>query len=381
MRLIVDGVFFQFRRRTGIARVWQSILQRMAHDRHLEIALLDRGGCPPLDGIEVVPFPSYTSSNTAADSFLIDELCHELRADVFTSTYYTTPVSVPAVLVVYDMIPEIVGFDLSARAWQEKQIAISFASYYACISENTQSDLLKVYTAIDRARTVVAPCGVDVDVFRPRDAEAVATFRDRLKIMKPYYMVLGLREGYKNVSLLFRAARQMKDTALEILCVGGEPEIPADLMARLPANVAARRLDLSDDDLACAYAGAEALIYPSLYEGFGLPVIEAMACGCPVITTQHGSLKEIAGDAAHFISGRDEEELRRAMTAVRDSKCRRRLIESGIRRAAGYDWNVTARGIYELLRKASDERGSPAMQRFLSEWKRLRMIQAEVDTS
>ena len=101
--------------------------------------LLDRGNCPAIDGIERVEFPSYKlTANTAADSLMIEKYCRELGADVFSSTYYTTPMSIPSVLIVYDMIPEVLGFNLGGRMWKEKELAISFASYYACISENTR---------------------------------------------------------------------------------------------------------------------------------------------------------------------------------------------------------------------------------------------------
>ena len=145
MKLVVDGVFFQLTY-SGIARLWSSILPRLATVPELDIVLLDRGNCPAFDGIERVEFPSYSlDANTATDSLLIDKYCRQLGAEVFSSTYYTTPLAIPSVLIVYDMIPEVLRFNLSGRSWQEKQIAVSFASYYACISENTRADLNRFY--------------------------------------------------------------------------------------------------------------------------------------------------------------------------------------------------------------------------------------------
>jgi glycosyltransferase involved in cell wall biosynthesis len=380
MKLLVDGVFFQIAQ-TGIARVWSTILRRLAGYPDLEIVMLDRGGCPLIDGVQRVEFPSYTWTQTAADSLLLNQICQSLKVDVFTSTYYTTPTTIPSVLLVYDMIPEVLGFDLNQRGWQEKQIAISFASYYACISETTRSDLGRFYPAT-KNRSIVAYCGVDRDVFRPLDKSRTEEFRKKLNISKPYYLLVGAREqlsGYKNGSLVFKAAREIRDLEIEILCAGGEPEIPPALLAVLPANVTARRVDFTDDELACAYSGAEALIVPSRYEGFGMPVIEAMACGCPVICTNRGSLKEVAADAAISISGDDEDELRSAMRSVRDPATRRRLIESGLQRVSPYDWNVMTRLVHGLLEKARQDCGSPEMADFTKEWSRLRTIQAEVD--
>jgi glycosyltransferase involved in cell wall biosynthesis len=381
MRLVVDGVFFQLAH-TGIARVWSSILPRLANYSSLKIALLDRGNCPSIKGIEKVDFPSYKlHANSAADSFLIEKYCTELDADVFLSTYYTTPVSTPAVLVVYDMIPEVLGFNLSDRAWQEKAIAVAFASYCVCISENTRSDLNCLYPST-LGRSIVTQCGVEREIFRPCDHSRLQNFKRQFGIAKPYFVLVGSREqghGYKNAKLVFDAAREMRDFEFEIVCVGGEQVIDPDSLVRLPTNVSARRLDLTDEELACAYSGAEALVFPSLYEGFGLPVIEAMACGCPVVTTKNGALAEISGDAAIFVSGRDEDELRRAMSSVRTPSHRKQLVERGLRRAALYDWDVMARGLHGSFKKAQEDGETSAMKDFFDRWKKLRRIQAEVE--
>jgi len=383
MKLVVDGVFFQLAN-TGIARVWSSVLPRLAHYQDVEIVLLDRGNCPSFDRVERVDFPSYTmNAYTAADSLLIEKYCGDLNADVFSSTYYTTPVSTPSVLIVYDMIPEVMGFNTAGRTWQERQLAISFASYYACISENTRSDLSRHYPATTK-RSSVTHCGVEHRIFRPQDRSRVDDFRKRFGLSKPYFLLVGSREedhGYKNSIHAFNAAREMRDFAFEFLCVGGEEDINPDTLFGLPANVSARRVDLTDAELACAYSGAEALVFPALYEGFGMPVVEAMACGCPVITTKNGSLREVAGDAALFISGRDESEMRNAMMSVREVAHRAQLIEKGLQRASLYDWDAMTQGFHGLLKSAHEERETAAMRSFFDHWKRLRYIQAEVDVA
>ena len=106
-RLLVDGVFFQINT-TGIARVWRSILEILAASGRFEIYFLDRGHAPEIKGMQYIPFPKKTLfAHCAADSFLIQKVCDLYRIDVFTSTYYTSPISTPMVLMVYDMIPEL----------------------------------------------------------------------------------------------------------------------------------------------------------------------------------------------------------------------------------------------------------------------------------
>lgn len=383
MRVLVDGVFFQLAK-SGIARVWSSCLSRLAAYPEVEITILDRGACPDFAGVRRIPFPSYSARSTADDSFLIEKISDQIGADVFTSTYYTSPVRTPMLLMVYDMIPEALGFDLSARMWQEKTIAIMFARRYLCISHNTKSDLRKFHPHIAENRVDVAHCGVEREIFRPRPRADVDAFRARHHINNRFLMLAGSREqhaGYKNAQLLFRSLRKLNDDSLDIVCVGGEPDIPSEWRAMLPRRTQVLRLDLSDDDMACAYSAASALVYPSLYEGFGLPVAEAMACGCPVITTRYGSLEEVAGSAAEFISGHDEAELVTAIRRVCEPNRRADLTERGLERSTAFCWDRMTQSLYEALESAAACRARPSTQRFFDDWSRLRAIQAAVDTS
>ena len=148
----------------------------------------------------------------------------------------------------------------------------------------------------------------------------------------------------------------------------------------MPSDIALKRLDLSDTELIKAYSGAAALIYPSLYEGFGMPVVEAMACGCPVVTTHHGSLREVAGDAALIISGYDESEMLAALHDVRRPETRSLYIARGIAKAKEYDWRSSEALLYALSRLAMRDGRDARQQQFFSEWRRLRTLQASVDT-
>src|SRR5205814_8821256 len=143
----------------------------------------------------------------------------------------------------------------------------------------------------------VVPLGVE-ELFRPASPDEVAAFREAHGIDRPYFLLVGERrglDGYKNGELLFRALHGWSElSAHDVVCVGGQTHIEPELRLAGP-KVRTRQLPLSDEELRLAYAGAIALVYPSRYEGFGLPVAEAMACGCPVITTKLASLPEVAG--------------------------------------------------------------------------------------
>ena len=381
MKLLVDGVVFQ-RPKTGIGRVWVSLLSRFARIPNLEIVMLDRGGCPEIADVRLEPFPAYTTSETAADSLLIQEACDRLAADLFTSTSYTSAVTTPQVQMVYDMIPEVMNFDLSDRASKEKQLTLNYASHFACVSANTRHDLLHFYPAISPSRAVVIHCAVDATVFNAEAVEGVPAFRAAHGIGGDYFLLVGSREqneGDENAGLIFDAIRIEKMAHYDVVCIGGEPTVPPRWMRGLPDGIRILKLDLSDAELAAAYAGAVALVYPSFYEGSSMPVLEAMASGCPVITTDYGSLGEIAGDAALVISGQDRYELLRALDRVQVAKTRNDLVTAGFAQAARFDGDKAALQFHDLLRRALAENRGEHVEDFHRRWKKLRSGQAAVD--
>jgi hypothetical protein len=355
--IVVDGVFFQHRLNTGIARVWRSYLQEWLESGFASrILFLDRSGAGPrLERLPTRSIPPWDSGRTAEDSLLLQRVCDEAGAALFVSTYYTTPIATPSLMLVYDLIPERLGLDMSDPSWDEKRLAVEHASAYACISENTRRDLHELEPASRGKPADVVPLGVD-KVFEPASKEAVAAFWKAHRIDRPYFLLVGDRrgvDGYKNTQLLFRALRGWSEQRQhEVVCVGGRSHIEPELRLSGP-RVRARRLSLSDEELRLAYAGAAALVYPSRYEGFGLPVAEAMACGCPVITTKLASIPEVAGDAALYVDPDDPHSLREALDAVRDPNRRATMVATGASRASLFRWDRAAAAFANVLSEAA----------------------------
>jgi glycosyltransferase involved in cell wall biosynthesis len=380
MALVIDGVFFQLAQ-SGIARIWRATLPLLAKKLDMPIVFLDRGGFnEEIPGIEVVPFPSYKSKYNAGDSQLLERVCRHYGAKVFTSTYYSTPMETPSLLLVYDMIPERLGFNLSARDWREKELAIIHARRHVCISKNTRKDLLEFYPELDPDTTSVAYCGIDPAVFKPNDERAIAEFRRQMGLHRPYYMFVGSRmqtNNYKNASLFFDALNTMREVDFDVLCVGGEKTVPTSTVDSTGHKII--QVDLDDEQLALAYGGAAALVYPSLYEGFGLPVAEAMSCNCPVICTPHGSLAEVTSDAALKISGAAIPEMVEALRQVRDPSVRERLVERGAQQAAQFRWETFADEMAKSIRDLAAEAEAGTYRQFYRQWAQLRRLQGEVD--
>jgi len=144
-------------------------------------------------------------------------------------------------------------------------------------------------------------------------------------------------------------------------------------------RVVVRQVTYSDHELALAYNAAEALILPSLYEGFDMPAADAMACGCPVITTHCGSLKEVAGDAPLVVPGASVPEMVAAMREVRNPSVRARHRAAGLLQAQRFSWDEMAEKVLVQLRELHAESTRGVHDAFFRRWSELRRLQADVD--
>ncbi len=349
---LIDGVFYQINN-TGIARVWISLLQEWVKTGFAkQLLFLDRAGTAPrIPGIKYLCIPSYDYNNTEADRNLLQKICDEESADIFISTYYTTPLSTPSVFMAYDMIPERYQTNLNAAMWREKHQGIRHGSAYITISEQTASDLVEFFPEIPRDRVTVAPCGIQPE-FVPAPPAEITAFKSKYHLSKPYFLWVGSRSNinrYKNAILFFQAFAQLANRReFEILCVGGEAQLEAEFQPYV-TDTQIHLLKLSDPELRLAYSGAVALIYTSKYEGFGLPILEAMACGCPVITCPNGAIPEVAGQSVIYVNENDIPGLVKAMQEVQKSEIRNSLIEAGLLRTQEFSWAKMAEIISSTL--------------------------------
>lgn len=379
-RIAVDGYAFQLGL-FGIGRVWQSLLKLWSESSFADhIFVLDRAGTSPrFEGIHYVPIGPFQYKNVGADCIRLEEICRRIDADIFISTYYTTPLSTPSVFLGYDMIPEVTGLNLNEPMWREKGRAIRHASAHIMISHNSARDLERFMPCVRPGSTVVAYCGVD-PIFKPASAEEIAEFRNRHGLAKPYLLLVGDRKGaggYKNGVLAFKALAEFQDhERYTLLCIGGADPLEANLK-KLSRNRDVRKLKLSDADLVIAYTGAHAFICPSRYEGFGLPVVEAMACGCPVIACRNSSLTEVAGEASLFTSEDDPRELAACIVELESDVLRRALQERGFVQAKRFDFVNMAGTVEGTLRDVHGKLLQGQLAQPGEGWRELREAEAK----
>ncbi len=174
-------------------------------------------------------------------------------------------------------------------------------------------------------------------------------------LIRPFFFYAGSLSPRKNMAAVLRAFVSIRDSIPHrIYVTGGESWRDSDVHRIIEENNLEERVIklgyIDDEDLVRVYNLADCYLYPSLYEGFGLPILEAQACGCPIIAAKSTSIPEVAGDGALFVDPRDDKDLARAMTRiVTDGALRRKIIAAGKKNCRRYSWETTARGILELF--------------------------------
>jgi FkbM family methyltransferase len=347
-RIAIDGVFFQLYQ-TGIARVWRSLLQEWVGTEFGDrLLILDRvGTAPRIPGLNYRDIPPHDYNRLADDRQMLQAVCDEEGIDLFISTYYTTPLTTPSVLLSHDMIPEVLEWNLAEPMWQEKDNAIRYASAHLAVSHNTARDLHHFYPNIPLESIVIAHNGIGSE-FTPVNPFEVRQWRDRYGIDKPYFLLVGSNGSYKNPELFFQAFSQLATkSAFDVVCTGMQQLSPQ--IRDLTAGSAVHCLRLTDRELAAAYSGAIALVYPSRYEGFGMPVAEAMACNCPTIVCPTSSLPEVAGDAAIYVEPDDISSMVAALCRVQNNLERQEMCAKGYTRSRQFSWENMANIICETL--------------------------------
>jgi glycosyltransferase involved in cell wall biosynthesis len=379
--IVIDGVFFQLHQ-TGIARVWRSLLEEWSKSGFAShIIVLDREKTAPrIPGFRYRNIEPYNYEKTGLDSQMLQFVCDEVGADLFISTYYTTPLSTPSIFMAYDMIPEVIGADLNNPSWREKHNGIFHAYRYLSISRSTANDLVRFFPYISPESITVAYCGIPRS-FIPADSHEIASFKAKYLLRKPYFLLVGSRlglDGYKNAILFFKALNHFPQrNEVDVVCVGGEPTLEPEF-AELAENIQVHLLTLDDTELKVAYSGAITLVYPSLYEGFGMPIAEAMACGCPVITCRNSSISEVAGEAAIYVDEYQVEEMVDALSKVQIPEVRHSLIERGFEQVKQFSWTKMAETIMNVLMTTAEQLKDEKITQVTLIWQEFRNIQAQL---
>ena len=252
---------------------------------------------------------------------------------------------------VHDMIPERLPalFPLGNPHLAKYQ-HLKSADLILCTSKSTERDLREFYPDLT-ALVVVVPLGVSSEVFHPVNRASLGNGK--------FVLFVGSRRGYKDFLVLARAFAQLNDKRLRLIAVGGGPFTSFEKaeLSQLGILPRSHQVSASDAELRDFYASALAFVYPSRYEGFGLPTLEAMSTGCPTILARSSSHPEVGGDAALYFEPEDDESLARQLEKLVESeRMRQDLAEAGLRRSREFSWERTALKTLEAYSKVTLER-------------------------
>ncbi|MDI7275237.1 MAG: glycosyltransferase family 1 protein [Anaerolineae bacterium] len=329
----------------------------------------DANALAALPGVELVPFP--VPPRAFSQQWKLPRLQRELGLDLFHAPYYFTAyrrTPIPLVLTLFDLIPKVYPASMpSSLDRLAYGVAVGLAARAArrviVCSQAAQADLQR-HLGLPPERIAVIPAA-PAPVFRPAEEAAVRRTRELYRVPPRYVLHVGVNKPHKNLETLLEAYhRYYTQTPAEnraSLVLVGEHDPRYVSPRRWAAQLGLARSVLAlgnvpDEDLRALYTGATCVAVPSLYEGFGLPVIEAMACGAPVLCSSSSALPEVAGGAAIQIDARDTMAwMRMIMRLLEDQPLRESLRVQGLSRAAQFSWEAAARATLEVYRAVARE--------------------------
>ncbi len=327
-RLVLDSIIYGLQRFGGISNFWSQLITAHPPFDDIDVLLprtIRAGELPDMAGATVrrerlaTPLSRYLPVSTAR------------RGDVFHTSYYRRPLATVDryVTSVYDFTYERYFSGMALRVHHhQKAASIHAADLSICISEATRSDLLAQFPRVDPSRTRVVSLGVNTTDFYPDPSPRRSA---------PYVLFVGQRQGYKRFDLALAAVAQVPDLSLAIVGppLSGEEKslIERQLLGRWREHAGVGR-----DALRRLYSDAFAFLFPSDYEGFGLPILEAMACNCPVVAADRSSFPEVAGPAALLATRQDADAYAELLHRLHDRDLREQLVRLGAERVALFNW-------------------------------------------
>jgi glycosyltransferase involved in cell wall biosynthesis len=387
MKILYDYQIFCYQQFGGISRYFSKLLRSFHLEQMVDIQLPLRwsvnaeiDGLLPLLGkvkrtlplSERLPLPGASKIQALCYSLFPSQnrelvqqqlLLRELQnksCELFHPTYYEDYYiahigNMPFVITVFDMIHELFpeqlpGEDVSGISRKKKNV-IQKATKIIAISESTKKDLCRLY-GINPEKIVVVPLANSIDCAPPS-----SDFLPAVSLPEQYLLYIGTRNGYKNYRFFFSSIVEIfkKYPDLSLVCTG-PPFSKEERELHAASGLEKRIVHVeahTDTKFSVVYKNALMLVFPSLYEGFGLPILEAMHCGCPVIVSNTSSLPEVAGDAAVYIDPRSADSMRSSMLQVLESGALRdELREKGREQEKKFSWEKVTEQTLEVYRTA-----------------------------
>lgn len=379
MKILYDSQIFLAQKHGGISRYYYELATSSETDVETEIAVLYHRNEYLGKVLKSLPLPPKTDSFLGGRYFpgrnilvnikekvhpsikpivenqnkLLEQIAQR-KFDLFHPTYYNNYFlrhihKTPFVLTIYDMIHELYPeYFMGDKTALLKRQLFDNAQHVITISETTKNDIVQFYNCSVNKVEVVHLASSLISVEQQDSLK-------HLKIPENYILFVGDRRIYKNFLFFVNAIASLlkANDELFLICTGrhfSDAEIEFFEQQGLAGKI--MQIFASDEELVALYSNARVFVFPSLYEGFGLPVLEAFSCGCPAVLSHTGSLPEIAGDAALYFDPKSVSDIRNTINKVLSSdSLRENLIQKGKQQLNKYSWSKTVKETHKIYRK------------------------------
>ncbi|PXY40829.1 glycosyltransferase family 1 protein [Flavobacterium cheongpyeongense] len=373
MKILLDPQIFDMQTYGGISRYYTEIFSRLKKNKELSIKLpidtsnnvyIINSGLlkeKELAAYFIKILNALRISTRSLNRKLVKKKIRKAfteKYDLVIPTYYDPYFlevldGTPFVLTVYDMVHELMPQYFTDDPWnvtENKKRLLEKATKIIAVSKNTKKDIIKVYPHIDQSKIEVIYHGNSIEVNENINVD----------LPKNYILFVGSRGLYKNFYFLVESIRDLliRDKTLKLICAGGGEfkDEEMEFLKRAGIHEQVEQKYFDEGQLGLFYKNARCFVFPSLYEGFGIPVLESMSCGCPIVLSNRSSFPEVAGEAGIYFDVSSKEDLMNKIELVlNDEKLKNEYILKGIEQAKKFNWEIAASQCLELYKRAINE--------------------------
>jgi len=347
VNIVYDNLVYKFQKSGGVSRYWYEITRRVSEKKNTNITYVSNK-------------KSFYEIKNIKKNIIEEQIHHKIlkyipftiklkKNSIFHSSFYRISLqkNIINVTTVHDFTYEKYRRGLSKFIHSTiKNFAIKNSKGIICISESTKKDLLKYLPNVDENKIKVIYNGANKDFYKLKDLNLPAKFLNLLG--QKIILFVGNRKHYKNFNLAIDVVSQLPTFKF---CIVGNDELEKEEINSLNMKLKNRYTfyrNISDQDLNIMYNISFCLLYPSSYEGFGIPIVEANRSGCPVVANNKSSIPELVGSTRLLTDSEDVSSFISKIKLLEDEAIRQEEINLGLKNAQKFDWDITAKNVLEF---------------------------------